>query len=308
MARRRRGRPVHGWVIVDKPSGVTSVRAVAIVRAALDAAKAGHGGTLDPLATGLLPVALGEATKTVPFVMDGTKVYRFTVRWGERRSTDDAEGEVVETSAVRPGAADIAAVLDRFTGRIEQVPPQFSAIKVGGERAYDLARNDQVVALAARPVVIERITLVDQPDADHAVFEVVSGKGAYMRSLARDLATALGTVGHVAALRRTAVGPFREVHAISLDGARSLGHSAAPGQAILPVEAALAGIPALILTEPEANRLHRGQAVAALPVVRRLPHKLTAADPVLCTTAAGKPVALARIQGGEVRPVRVLNL
>ncbi len=308
MARKRRGQPVHGWVIVDKPSGVTSVQVVSAARRAFDAAKAGHGGTLDPLATGLLPVALGEATKTVAYMMDGVKVYRFTVRWGERRATDDAEGEVIATAVERPGAETIEAALPRFTGRIEQVPPAYSAVKVDGQRAYDLARADQAVDLQPRPVVIEQFRLLGCPDRDHAVFEVVSGKGAYMRSLARDLALALGTHGHVAALRRIAVGPFREADAISLDRLRALGHSPELREHLLPVEAALADIPALALTEPEACRLHRGQAVAALPIVRRLTGKFTPADAVLCTTAAGKPVALARIEGGEVRPVRVLNL
>ncbi len=308
MARRRRGQPVHGWVIVDKAVGVTSVSAVAAVRRGLNAAKAGHGGTLDPLATGLLPVALGEATKTVPYVMDGTKIYHFTVQWGERRSTDDGEGAVTAKSDVRPRESAINAVLPRFTGEIQQTPPVFSAIKVDGQRAYDLARSDQAVTLKPRAVVIDRIALLEIPDPDHAVFEVVSGKGAYMRSLARDIAEALGTVGHIAALRRIAVGPFTEAQAISLDALGAVGHSNELVEYLLPVEAALAGIPALPLTEPEACRLHRGQAVAALPVVRRFPDKLTGRDAVLCTTTAGKPIALARIEGGEVRPVRVLNL
>lgn len=308
MARRRRGRPVHGWVVVDKPSGVTSVQCVAAVRRAADAEKAGHGGTLDPLATGLLPVALGEATKTVPYVMDGFKTYRFRIRWGEGRDTDDAEGRITEVSAVRPDAAAVRAVLQRFEGEILQVPPVYSAIKVDGRRAYDLARADTPPDLEARPVVVRRLSLADLPDADHADFEVVSGKGAYMRSLARDIARALGTVGHVVALRRTTVGPFGEAHAILLDKIRELGHSASLAEHVLPVDAALADIPALVLTEVEARRLKNGQAVAALPIVRRAAHPLSSRDGLVCATAAGRPVALARLVGGELRPLRVLNL
>ena len=308
MARKRRGQPVHGWVVVDKPAGVTSVQCVSAVRRATNANKAGHGGTLDPLATGVLPVALGEATKTVPYIMDGLKRYRFRVAWGERRDTDDAEGRVVAVSAERPSEAAIRDVLPRFEGEIEQVPPAYSAIKVDGQRAYDLARAEAPPTLAARPVLIERLTLIASPDADHAEFEAVCGKGAYMRALARDLGEALGTLGHIAALRRTAVGPFTEAHAIVLDKVRELGHSAALAEHVLPVDAALADIPALTLTEVEARRLKNGQPVAALPVVRRAAHPLPSRDGLVCATAAGRPVAVARIAGGELRPLRVLNL
>ena len=210
MGRRRTGTPIHGWLIIDKPLGRSSAQVVAAVRRITGAAKAGHGGTLDPLATGVLPIALGEATKTVSYVMDGSKAYRFTLRFGEARTTDDREGAVTETSPARPTDAEIRAVLPRFTGLIEQVPPAFSALKVDGVRAYRLARAEEAVALAPRQVRIDRLELIARPDADTAEFLVRSGKGAYMRSLARDIARALGTVGHVAALRRTAVGPFRE--------------------------------------------------------------------------------------------------
>lgn len=308
MGRRRSGRPIHGWLVIDKPAGVTSSTVVGIVRRRTGAAKAGHGGTLDPLATGVLPIALGEATKTVSYAVHGTKVYLFTIRWGEARSTDDSEGEVIAESAVRPAADAIAAVLERFTGDIEQVPPAFSAVKVDGQRAYALARARREVHLEARPVRIERITLLDQPDRDHARFEVVSGKGAYMRSLARDIAAALGTVGHIAALRRTAVGPFTEEAAISLDKLDDLGHSAPLAEHLLPVETALADIPALALTEAEARHLQQGKPVAVLPVASRSPLKNVNQGDVVCAMARGKPVALARIHGGEIRPVRVLNL
>ncbi len=308
MSRRAKGRPVHGWLIVDKPSGATSVSVVSAVRRGTSAAKAGHGGTLDPLATGVLPVALGEATKTVPYVMDTAKIYRFTVRWGEQRDTDDAEGRILQCCDTRPDAEAIRRVLPRFVGTIAQVPPQYSAIKVEGRRAYALARADIAVALQPRNVVIESFELVEVPDPDRAEFVVVAGKGAYMRALARDLAAALGTVGHVCALRRTAVGPFTEADAIPLDKVVTLGHSGALTEQVLPVEAALVDIPALVLTEAEARRLQHGQPIAVLPVARRLPQKLNLRDAVVCAMSEDKPVALARVQGGEIRPVRILNL
>src|SRR5690242_4003426 len=205
--RKREKFDVHGWVVLDKPVGMTSTHAVSVIKRLFKAKRAGHAGTLDPLASGCLPIALGEATKTVPFVMEGRKRYRFTVQWGEERDTDDAEGRVVEISAVRPEEAAIRAALPRFTGTIAQVPPRFSAIKVEGERAYDLARDGEVVELEPRPVEIGRLELVERPDAEHAVFEAECGKGTYVRALARDLGRVLGTFGHVSALRRTAVGP-----------------------------------------------------------------------------------------------------
>jgi tRNA pseudouridine55 synthase len=308
MARKRRGQPVHGWVVLDKPAGITSTAAVAEVRRLFDAAKAGHGGTLDPLATGVLPIALGEATKTVPFVMDGRKGYRFTLRWGEARATDDAEGAVTATSERRPTRSEIEAALARFIGEILQTPPAYSAIRVAGERAYDLARAGETVELAPRPVVIERFELLDAPDRDHARFLVRSGKGAYMRSLARDLALALGTVGHVAELRRTGVGPFDESQAISLASLQALGHIAAASGQLLPVETALDDIPALALTDAEALRLRSGQPVGLLRLSdrERLGH-IRSGD-LVCAMSGGKPVALARWDAGDLRPVRVLHI
>jgi tRNA pseudouridine55 synthase len=308
MARRRKGRPVNGWVLLDKPAGMTSTRAVAAVKRLFDAAKAGHGGTLDPLATGLLPIALGEATKTVPYVMEGRKVYRFTLRWGEARTTDDAEGAVTATSDKRPTVPEIEAMLPRFRGEIEQVPPVFSAIKIEGERAYDLARAGEAVDLAPRRILIERLTLVGQPDADHAEFEAVTGKGAYMRSLARDLALALGTVGYVSALRRIAVGPFTISRAISLESLEALGHSAAASGHLLPVETALDDIPALPLTDAEALRLRSGQSVGLLRASDRERLGAIRNGDLVCAMADGKPVALARLESGDLRPVRVLHL
>ncbi len=308
MARRRRGDPIHGWLVIDKPAGRSSAQVVAAVRRITGAAKAGHGGTLDPLATGVLPIALGEATKTVSYVMDGAKAYRFTLRFGEARSTDDSEGAVVETSPARPTDDEIRAVLPRFTGLIEQVPPAFSALKVEGVRAYKLARAEEAVELAPRQVRIDALDFVARPDADTAEFLVRSGKGAYMRSLARDIARALGTVGHVAALRRTAVGPFREEQAISLETLEGVGHSLAASGQLLTVETALDDIPALALTETEARRLRCGQAVGLFSRMdlERVAHLESGA--VVCAMADGKPVALARFEAGDLRPVRVLNL
>lgn len=308
MARRKRGDLVNGWLAVDKPLGMTSTQVVGAVRRIFNAQKAGHGGTLDPLATGVLPVALGEATKTVPYVMDGTKVYTFTVRWGEETTTDDREGTVTETSANRPDRAAIESALPAFLGDLSQVPPKFSAVKVDGQRAYDLARSGEDVQLTARLVRIDAFDLVEQPDADHASFRVVAGKGTYIRSLARDLSRALGTVGHVAALRRVACGPFREEDAISLDKLNNLGHSAAPMEFLLPIETALDDIPALALTVEEARRLSSGLPVSLLRVATRTPLSSVAAGDTVCAMAEGRLVALARIEGGEIRPVRVMNL
>ena len=206
---KRDKRDVHGWVVLDKPVGMTSTHAVSVIKRLFSAKRAGHAGTLDPLASGCLPIALGEATKTVPFVMDGRKLYQFTVRWGEERDTDDAEGRVIASSEQRPTPEAIRALLPSYTGTIQQVPPRYSAIKIEGERAYDLARDGETVELEARPVEIARLELVATPDPDHAVLEAECGKGTYVRSLARDMGRALGCFGHVSALRRVAVGPFR---------------------------------------------------------------------------------------------------
>ena len=308
MARKRRGKPINGWIIIDKPQGLTSSAVVGRVRRATGAAKVGHAGTLDPMATGVLPMALGEATKTVTYLMDSKKAYRFRVRWGEARDTDDAEGEVTATSDVRPAEQQILAVLDGFRGEIDQVPPAFSAIKVEGKRAYVLARAKKSPVLKPRTVHIHQLTLAGMPDRDHAEFDVVSGKGAYMRSLARDLGRALGTVGHISRLRRVAVGPFHEDQAISLDKLESLGHSAPPSGVLLPVETVLDDIPALALTETEARRLRHGQPIPVLPVATRSPLKNINQGDVVRAMAEGRLVALAKIKGGEIRPFRVINL
>ena len=308
MGRKHRGKAIHGWIIIDKPGGLSSNAVVGRVRRLTGAAKVGHAGTLDPMATGVLPMALGEATKIVSYLMDGAKAYRFTVRWGEQRNTDDAEGEVVATSDARPAKEQILVVLGNFIGDIEQVPPVFSAIKIEGKRAYALARADQAPEMKPRTIHIEDLKLLSVVDADHAEFEAVSGKGAYMRSLARDLGTALGTVGHIVQLRRIAVGPFDEKQAISLDKLESLRHSAPLSEYLLPVETVLDDIPALALTETEARKLNQGQAIPVLPVASRSPLKNIGQGDVVRVRAEGRLVALAKINGGEIRPFRVMNL
>ncbi|WP_374384429.1 tRNA pseudouridine(55) synthase TruB [Dongia sp.] len=307
MSRRKRGQKVDGWLILDKPLEITSTQAVNVVRRLFDAQKAGHGGTLDPLATGILPIALGEATKTVPYVMDGTKTYRFTLKFGEARSTDDAEGEVIARSDVRPTPAEIEAALPAFIGEIEQVPPQFSAIKVAGERAYDLARDGEKVDLAPRRIRIDDFRLSQILSPDEAVFEVTSGKGAYMRSLARDLAQHLGSRGHISALRRLSVGGFTEKQAISLDALKALGHSPAAFEQLLPIETALDDIPALALSATEAIRLRSGQPVGLIHRQDRDRFRDFVPGCMVCAMSEGKIVALTRFEAGELVPVRVIN-
>jgi len=301
MTRRKKGDKIDGWVILDKPVGLGSTPAVGKVRRLFGAQKAGHGGTLDPLASGVLPIALGEATKTVPFVMDGRKEYRFTLRFGEARSTEDAEGEVTATSANRPTDQEIRNALPAFVGEIEQVPPAFSALKIDGQRAYDLARAGEAVDLKPRRVLIERLELLGRPDTDHADFVVVCGKGTYIRSLGRDVARALGTVGHLSALRRTAAGPFREEAAISLSKLEALGHIPALLGALAPVATALDDIPALALTEAQADRLRQGQPVL-------LTRDAPPSGALVRAESGSRLVALVRSDGASLRPVRVFNL
>jgi tRNA pseudouridine55 synthase len=307
MARKPKGRKIDGWLVIDKPAGITSTDVVNRLKRAFQAQKVGHGGTLDPLATGVLPIAFGAATKTVPYVMDGAKEYRFTLRFGEARDTDDADGVVTATSDVRPIDAAIRAALPGFIGDILQVPPRFSAIKVAGERAYDLARAGEVVELAPRPARVDAFTLEDRPDADMAMFRVVSGKGVYMRSLARDLAASLGTVGHIAALRRVRVGPFAEAMAVPLDSAIAMGQEDAASSHLLPVETALADIPALALTGGEAARLSSGQALSLVAFLGRVPPEADPDGGVVRVMAGGKALAIGRLEGGMLHPVRMLT-
>ncbi len=290
---------VHGWLILDKPIGLTSTQALGKTRRLLGGKKVGHGGTLDPLATGILPLAFGEATKLIPYVMDGDKEYEFTVRWGEARDTDDAEGQVTAQSDKRPTDDEIRRALPAFIGAISQTPPVFSAIKLDGERAYDLARGGQKVELAPRQVAVHAIELIDQPDADHARFKVACGKGMYVRSLARDLAMNLGTYGHVSELRRTRVGPFRIDGAISLEKLEDLSHKGAALTALLALKAALDDIPALILTASEAQRLRSGQSILIRPQHGDVMNART-----LLALHQDTPVALVRCEDGEFRVVR----
>jgi tRNA pseudouridine55 synthase len=302
---RRKGLPVHGWLIFDKPQGMPSTQAVTGVRRLYQAEKAGHAGTLDPLATGVLPIAFGEATKTVPYAVEGSKEYRFTIRFGAETDTDDAEGKVVARSDRRPTRAEIEAKLPAFIGEIEQVPPRYSAVRVDGARAYDLARDEEDFELAPRRVSIARLVLVAHPDQDHCVLEARCGKGTYVRSLARDLGRALGTFGHIEALRRTRVGGFEEERAVPLARLEALaesgGHEALLS-ALEPVETALGDIPALALSGPDADRLRRGQAVLLrgrdAPIV----------EGVVYATSRGRLVALGEVDKGEFRPRRVFNL
>ena len=304
---KREKRDVHGWVVLDKPVSMTSTHAVSMVKRLFSAKRCGHAGTLDPLASGALPIALGEATKTVPFVMDGRKLYRFTIRWGEERDTDDAEGRVVSISKERPSPEAVRALLPSYTGLIQQIPPRYSAIKIEGERAYDLARDGEQVELAARPVEIGRLELVNVPDRSHAVLEAECGKGTYVRSLARDLGRALGCFGHVSALRRAAVGPFTQETMISLEQLEALCHRAASGEgsladALMPVETALDDIPALAVSRADAARLQRGQAV--LLRGRDAPNFRG----TVYVTVSGQLLALAELDRGEIVPKRVFNL
>ena len=306
MARRKKGTPVHGWVVLDKPLGLTSTQAVGAVRRAFNAQKAGHAGTLDPQATGILPIALGEATKTVPFAVDGQKAYRFTVRWGTETTTDDTEGPVVKSSESRPSRADIGAALPKFIGEVMQVPPVFSAIKVDGARAYDLARSGEDVVLEARPVLIERLALVDQMDESTSVFEAECGKGTYVRAIARDMGRMLGCYGHVIALRRTRVGPFDEASAVTLSAIDDAANLDDGGEALAklltPVEAALADLPELLVSQTDAASLARGQAILIrgrdAPVL---------SGPAFATSK-GRLIALGELDKGALHPTRVFNL
>ena len=308
MGRRRKGDAVSGWICLDKPLDVTSTQAVGRVRRAFNAQKAGHAGTLDPLATGILPIALGEATKTVPFLMDADKTYRFTVAWGVATASFDREGEITATSDVRPTLAAVEAALPRFVGEIDQIPPAFSAIKVDGERAYDLAREGVDFELASRKVVIHAARVTGASDADHVEIEIDCGKGTYVRGLVRDLAEALGACGHVSALRRLRVGAFTGERAITLESLEDLCHRGAPLEALLPVETALDDIPALAMTAEDAFRLTQGRSVVLLPrQVETLKARL-AASRTVSATHGGRLVALCEMRAGRLNPTRVFNL
>jgi tRNA pseudouridine55 synthase len=315
MGRRRKGDPVSGWIVLDKPIDLGSTQAVSRVRRAFNAQKAGHAGTLDPLATGVLPIALGEATKTVPFLMDADKTYRFTVEWGVETASFDREGAVTATSDARPTPEATAEALMAFVGEIEQVPPAFSAIKVDGERAYDLAREGVELDLAARTVVIRRAEVTDAPDADHVEIEIDCGKGTYVRALARDLAAALGTKAHVSALRRTRVGPFRQDRAVTLELLEDLCNRDGGSEVLLPVETALDDIPALAVTAEDAFRLSQGRPIVLLPrQVETLKARLSSPDGaspasrIVLAVRDGSAVSICEMRAGQLRPTRVFNL
>lgn len=303
--RKPKGRPVSGWLILDKPVDFGSTEAVGKIKWLFNAQKAGHAGTLDPLASGMLPIALGDATKTVPYVMDGRKIYEFTVTWGEERSTDDLEGEVTETSANRPGEDEIRALLPRYTGIISQIPPQFSAIKIAGERAYDLAREGETVEIPSREVEIHRLTLL-KVETDRAFFEVECGKGTYVRSLARDFGRELGCFGHISSLRRSFVAPFAEETMVPLADLVALEEIedreerlAALDAFLVETSEALSALPQIRISGDQAHRLRMGN-----PIILR-GRDAPVAEPEAVALADGKLVAIGEIGQGEFRPKRV---
>ncbi len=335
MARRKKGDPVSGWINLDKDTELGSTQAVGKIRRLLNAQKAGHAGTLDPLASGILPIALGEATKTIPYIQDALKTYKFTVAWGAQTSTDDLEGEIIQRSDSRPGIEDIRAILENYIGEIEQTPPQFSAIKIDGQRAYDLARAGETAAIKPRRVYLKSLNInchpegeclkdLSSPDQDPSAqalqddkmdetsFVMTCGKGTYVRSLARDMGLALGCFGHITKLRRTAVGPFTEKNAISLANLEQMSDIAARMEALLPLESALDDIPALALKAEETASLRNGQVLNFIsrPDFERLSKAgLGKQEPQTALALFnGAPVALVENKGPEIKPVRVLNM
>lgn len=301
MARRRKGRDISGWLVVDKPAGLTSTAVVNKVRWAVDAKKAGHAGTLDPEATGVLAVALGEATKTVPYITDALKAYRFIVRFGQATNTDDAEGEVIATSDLRPSDEDIKEALHGFVGDIMQVPPQFSAVKIDGERAYKRARDGEEMDIAARPLWVEELVLTDRPDADTAELEMICGKGGYVRSIARDLGKLLGCHGHVLRLRRVWSGPFEASNGLTLEAIEQMARTPELDEHILPLELGLADLPELHCTAQGAARLRNGNPGMVIPGNVEYGDEAWA-------SFEGRPLAVGRYKAGELHPSRVFNL
>jgi tRNA pseudouridine55 synthase len=309
MARRKKGQAISGWINLDKPYDLTSTFAVSRIRRLFDAQKGGHAGTLDPLATGILPIALGEATKTVPFLVDAEKSYRFTIAWGRTTATYDREGETLAQSDLRPTPDAVAAVLSRFVGEIDQIPPAYSAIKVDGERAYDLARAGEAVELASRKVDVFDLRVVEAPDADHITLEADCGKGVYVRALVRDIAEALGACGHVSALRRTRVGGFRQENAVTLETLENLSYEARQSEALLPVETALDDIPVLAVTDEDAFRLKQGRSIVLVPrQVEAVKAGLKPGSRTVSAMAGGTMVALCEMRAGRLEPSRVFNL
>ena len=300
MARKRKGRDISGWLVVDKPAGMTSTAVVNKVRWALQAKKAGHAGTLDPAATGVLAVALGEATKTVPFITDALKAYEFSVRLGQATNTDDEEGEVIASSDTRPDDDAIKAALAPFLGDIMQVPPKYSAVKIDGQRAYKLARDGEEVEIEARPLWVEELVMTDRPDPDHVTLEMVCGKGGYVRAIARDLGEALGCYGHVAWLRRIWSGPFEAEEGISIEEIDRLAHSPELDAWLRPLEDGLEGLPQVSCTEEGAVRLRNGNPGMVIARDVEYGDECWAAH-------KGRAIAVGRFKGGELHPSRVFN-
>ncbi|AWI84342.1 tRNA pseudouridine(55) synthase TruB [Alloyangia pacifica] len=298
---RKKGRDISGWLIVDKPAGMTSTSVVNKVRWALAAKKAGHAGTLDPEATGVLAVALGEATKTVPYITDAMKAYRFIVRLGQATNTDDAEGEILRESAERPSDDEIKEALHQFVGDIQQVPPQFSAVKVDGKRAYKRARDGEEMELSARPLFVESLIMLERVDADHVELEMVCGKGGYVRSIARDLGEALGCFGHVLRLRRVWSGPFEASDGISVEQIDALAKTPELDEKLLPLQVGLADLPELRCTPEGAARLRNGNPGMVIPGEAEYGDEAWA-------SFEGKPVAVGIFKAGELHPSRVFNL
>ena len=301
MGRKRKGRNISGWLVVDKPAGITSTAVVNKVRWALDAQKAGHAGTLDPEATGVLAVALGEATKTVPYITDALKTYEFTVRLGQATNTDDAEGQVIAQADDRPTDSQITDALAGFLGDIMQVPPQFSAVKIDGQRAYKLAREGEDLALAARPLWVEELLLIDRPNPDHAVLSMTCGKGGYVRSVARDLGQKLGCYGHVLQLRRIWSGPFDATDGLTLDQIDKLARTPELETHLLPLETGLADLPMVTCTPQGAARLRNGNPGMVVA------HDIDYGEECWASFE-GQPLAVGRFKAGELHPSRVFNL
>lgn len=301
MAKRRKGRDISGWVVIDKPAGMTSTAVVNKVRWAFQAKKAGHAGTLDPSATGLLAVALGEATKTIPFVTDALKAYAFSIRLGAATNTDDAEGETIASSDQRPEDADIRRALSDFTGDIQQVPPKFSAVKIDGQRAYAMARAGEDIELAARPLFVESLAMTSRPDPDHATLEMVCGKGGYVRSIARDLGETLGCFAHVESLRRLWSGPFDLENAVTLEQIETLAHSPELDDILLPLESGLTDLPELPATAEGAQRMTNGNPGMVIAASAEY-------GDLAWASYAGQPVAIGIYKAGELHPTRVFRL
>jgi tRNA pseudouridine55 synthase len=299
---------VNGWIAIDKPLGITSANVVTKVRSLTGVAKIGHGGTLDPLASGILPLALGEATKTIAYVMNSSKTYRCNITWGESRSTDDSDGDIIDINNKRPNIDEIKIAINQFIGKIEQIPPIYSAVKINGQRAYDLARKKKHVNIKSRTVQINSFVLT-KASKQVATFEINCEKGTYIRSLARDLAKTLGTVGYVSELRRTICGSFNELNAISLDMLKNFDYKLGFDNLVLPVETVLNNVPSLVLTADEAHRLKNGQSIPISKLMERNPGMyLFLTGTTVQTLFENRLIALARIDDVELYPVRVLNL